>query len=101
MENNFTLYYSKPEKQKFNDEQISDELKLCITKITDTLENLSEKLLADVKVLSDKGKIEESEISELKNYALSIYDLIQLELFDEDKKINSSEILASVDEAQA
>ena len=100
IENDFTLSYMKPEKQKFSDEQITDELELCIEKITDTLEFLSEKLLSDVENLKNKKEIEDNEIDKLKNYTLSIYDLLQLELFDRDKNLNSSEILVSILEAR-
>ena len=94
MENNDIATDLKLEKQKFSDEQISEELESYIKQISNILEILSYNMSFGIRILQNEKSLENSDVEKLNSYAKSIYNLSHLELFDKWRSVNKVEILS-------
>jgi hypothetical protein len=79
------------EKQKFSNEQISEELESYVTQITDTLEMLSQNLSTHLKMLENKTEVDDDTIKKIVDISKNIYALSHLELF-----VNKQDVYGSV-----
>jgi len=94
IKNNDIATDTKLEKQKFSDEQITDEIESYIKQISSTLEILSHNLSLRVRMLQNEKDLEDDVVEKLNRYANSIYSLSQLKLFDRWQNVNQVEILS-------
>ena len=99
IEDKNTLTYTKLKKDKFSDEQVSDELESYISKISNTLEILSHNLSLGMRMAQNEKSLEDDTVVALNNYANSIYNLSHLKLFDKNQMLNKVEILSVLVEA--
>jgi len=94
IENNDITTDLKLEKQKFSDEQITDELEAYISQISTTLEILSLNLSLGIRMIQNEKSLEDDVVEKLNSYANSIYTLSHLKLFDQWQSVNQVEILS-------
>ncbi len=94
VENNDITTDAKLEKQKFSDEQITDELESYINQISNTLEILSHNLSLGIRMAQNEKSLEDDVVEKLNSYANNIYTLSHLKLFDQWQSINQVEILS-------
>ena len=94
IENNDIKFDKKLEKQKFYDEQITDEMESYIKQISNTLEILSHNLSLGISMIQDEKNLEDEILQRLNSYADGIYQLSHLELFDTWQRVNQVEILS-------
>ena len=94
IENNDITTDLKLEKQKFSDEQITDELEAYISQISNTLEILSHNLSLGIRMVQNEKILEDDVVEKLNSYANSIYTLSHLKLFDQWQSVNQVEILS-------
>ena len=94
IENNDIATDLKLQKQKFSDEQITDELESYISQISNTLEILSHNLSLGIRMVQNEKSLEDDVVKKLNSYVDSIYQLSHLELFDKWQRVNQVEILS-------
>jgi len=94
IKNNDIATDTKLEKQKFSDEQITDEIESYTNQISSTLEILSHNLSLGIRMVQNEKTLEDDVIEKLNSYANSIYNLSHVKLIDRWHSVNQVEILS-------
>ena len=89
----------KLKKELFREDQITDELKEFISKISNALDVLSHNLNLAIRVQQTKTSPEEETLVKIKSYASNIFALSHVKLFDSSENINKLNILSALVEA--